>query len=81
MYLKVIKGKVNYRDKIYKTDDFMECKKDIGEKLIKSKLCVEINEDLFKALTKQNNSVANDNIGDKIDSKENKTIDDLRDEL
>ena len=55
--------------------------KDIGEKLIKSKLCVEVNEELFRVLTKQNNVVVNDNIGDKTDSRENKTIDDLRDAL
>ncbi|AID44064.1 Phage protein [Candidatus Arthromitus sp. SFB-mouse-NL] len=81
MYIKVIKGKVNYKDRVYNTGDMLECKKDIGEKLIKSKLCVEVNEELFRVLTKQNNVVVNDNIGDKTDSRENKTIDDLRDAL
>ncbi len=81
MYIKVIKGKVNYKDRVYNTGEMLECKKDIGEKLIKSKLCVEVNEELFRVLTKQNNVVVNDNIGDKTDSRENKTIDDLRDAL
>ncbi|AID45440.1 Phage protein [Candidatus Arthromitus sp. SFB-mouse-NL] len=81
MYIKVIKGKVNYKDRVYNTGEMLECKKDIGEKLIKSKLCVEVNEELFRVLTKQNNVVANDNINDKTDSRENKTIDDLRDAL
>ena len=81
MYIKVIKGKVNYKDRVYNTGEMLECKKDIGEKLIKSKLCVEVNEELFRVLTKQNNVVVNDNIGDKTDNRENKTIDDLRDAL
>lgn len=81
MYIKVIKGKVNYKDRVYNTGEMLECKKDIGEKLIKSKLCVEVNEELFRVLTKQNNVVVNDNTGDKTDSRENKTIDDLRDAL
>jgi hypothetical protein len=81
LYIKVIKGKVNYKDRVYNTGEMLECKKDIGEKLIKSKLCVEVNEELFRVLTKQNNVVVNDNIGDKTDSRENKTIDDLRDAL
>ncbi len=42
---------------------------------------MEVNEELFRVLTKQNNVVVNDNIGDKTDSRENKTIDDLRDAL
>lgn len=83
MYLKVLRGKVNYKNNIYKTDEMFECRKDIGSKLIKSKLCVEVNEELFKVLSKQNISI-DSNMDDEINiqiNKESKTIDDLRDAL
>lgn len=85
MYLKVILGKINYKNNAYKTGELFECKKDIGLRLVKAKICKEVSEDLFKAVSKINNidKTDDENILD-IEMNEdinNKTIDDLRNEL
>lgn len=86
MYLKVLMGKINYKNNVYKTGELFECKKDIGLKLIKSKLCNEVPDDLFKAMSKnkqepeKNEEIYEENNVTEKDTS-NKTIDDLRDEL
>ena len=78
MYLKVLLGRVNYKNNVYKVGDLFECKKEIGIKLVNSKLCTEVPEDLFKVLNKNDFKSYVEDVPIKKDTK---TIDDLRDEL
>lgn len=81
MYIKVIQGKVNYKDRVYSTGEMLECKKDIGLRLISAKLCTEVSEDLYKVLTKHNEHKPDIEDVDIDNGNDTKTIDDLRDTL
>ncbi len=81
MYIKVIQGKVNYKDRVYSVGEMLECKKDVGLRLVNAKLCTEVSEDLYKVLTKYNEYKPDIDDIDTDNSNDTKTIDDLRDTL